>query len=314
MLDAGLAVSRALEALSEQCTSGAIRRALPLIWAHVAEGGTTADAFALFPRLFPSVHLAMIRAAEAGGRLAETLERLSRACHRRSAVTGPFVTALVYPFLLLHLAFFAVPLIQHVLDDSRPYWRVVLAQLGVFYGVLILVVVVPRVMRVFPSTALVLDALKDCVPGWSGVASRLALSRAARTLDGLYRSGMTLAEALPEAAGASGNELVRRRVLRLAPLVRGGEALSQAMKAVGGFPLAFVNMVATGEESGRLSDMLSNTAGYYEEEAQTAVRRFAVVASVVIYVAVAATVGYQIVHAYVSVMERSFHGIENLPR
>jgi type II secretory pathway component PulF len=146
------------------------------------------------------------------------------------------------------------------------------------------------------------------------VSEKLAISRVARALDGLYGSGMTLAEAIPVAADACGNELVRRRVRRMAPMMAGGMPLSEAMRAVGGFPAAFVNMIATGEEGGQLSQMLANAADYYENEAETTLKRMAIVLPIIIYIFVAAYIGYGIINFYRTLFKDRYEGLDTLLR
>lgn len=310
MLRAGLPILQALDSLDKQGGSRAVRRRLPLVEKHIEDGGTVAGAFALFPQTFDPVHVAMIRAGEDGGRLDEVLERLSDTCRRRARLIGRVITALLYPILLLHLAFFAVPLIEKVQGADTSYWLLVLPKLGVFYGVLLVVFAVPRMMRQFPASACVLDHVRDCAPIYAGVVRKLALGRFARTLDGLYNSGVNLVDALPIAADACGNELIRRRVCRLAPMVERGEPFSRAMRSVGGFPTTLVSMIETGEKGGELSRMLGNAAEYYENEAETALDRAAVIIPVVVYLAVAAYVGLQIIRAWSSLLAGRMQNIE----
>ena len=312
MLRAGLTVVRALDTLEQQSGSGSIRRRIPLMKQHITDGGNAAGAFALFPQTFDPVHVAMIRAGEAGGRLDEVLEMLAETCKRRSRLVKRFITAIAYPALLLNFALFAVPFIEHLQNSNIPYWRLALPKLGVFYGVVVLVFVVPRMMREFPATAYALDALKGLAPVVSRVAEKLAVARFARSVDGLYSSGMTFAEAIPVAADACGNEILRRRVCRMAPLIADGQPLSHAMKCVGGFPPAFVNMIATGEEGGQISQMLTNAATYHEDEAETALNRVAVILPVIIYIAVAAYIGFQIVKAWSGLLGDRYEGMNEL--
>ena len=302
MLRAGLTIIRALDSLAEQAGSGSVRRCIPDMMTHIRDGGDAAGAFALFPGVFDPVHVAMIRAAEQGGRLDDILEALSESCKRRSRLVKTFITAVLYPVLLLHFALFALPFIESIQGAEAPYWRLALPRFAVVYAALFLLFIVPRVLRQFAATAYLLDVVRDFVPIVSGVSEKLAVSRVARALDGLYSSGMTLAEAIPVAADACGNEIVRRRIRRMAPMMTEGMPLSEAMRAVGGFPAAFVNMIATGEEGGQLSQMLANAADYYENEAETTLKRMAVILPIIIYILVAAYIGFQIVKTWSAIL------------
>ena len=302
MLRAGLTVVRSLDSLSQQAGSGSIRRRLPAMMLHTSEGGDLAGAFALFPQLFDPVHVAMIHAAEQGGRLDETLQALSESCKRRSRLIKTFITAVAYPVLLLHFAFFALPFIERLRGTDSPYWEVALPRFVVFYAALFLLFIGPRVLRQFTATSYMLDVVRSFLPLISGVSEKLAISRMARAMDGLYGAGMTLIETLPVAANACGNEIFRRRIRRMAPMMTEGMPLSEAMRAVGGFPPTFVNMIATGEEGGQLSTMLANAADYYENEAETTLKRAAVVLPVIIYICVAVYIAFHIVEAMSAMM------------
>jgi len=298
MLKAGLTVGRALNSLSEQAGSGSIRRRLPAMIQHISDGGDAAGAFALFPQIFDPIHVAMIRAAERGGQLDETLKALSEGCGRRARLTGAFITAVLYPVLLLHFALFAIPFIESVRQmGDTSYWQFAWPRFAIFYGALFILFIGPRVLRQFSATSYALDMARSFLPIISGVCEKLAVSRMARAIEGLYGAGMTLVDALPAAADACGDELFRRDIRRMVPMMTEGMPLSEAMKAVGEFPAALVNMIATGEEGGQLSTMLANAADYYEEEADKTLKRAAVLLPVIIYMCVAVYIAFNIIEA-----------------
>jgi len=306
MLHSGLTIVRALETVEASCPSGMIRRRIPLMRARIEGGGTASDAFALFPRIFGPVHIAMIQAGEHAGRLDETLAALSEMSERRAALAKTFTVGILYPALLLNFAFFALPFVRWIQQQNTLYWKLALPPLLVFYGVVALIVAGPRIARQYRGAAYAMDRAVQWIPVCAGVSWKLALARLARSLNGLYGSGTNFAEALPMAAEACGNEILRRRVLAMAPMIEAGRPLSQAMRAVGGFPVAFLNMMETGEESGELSQMLTHVAAHFEDEAETALRRLMVVLPVVVYLGVAAYIGYAIISFYVGYYDNIF--------
>ncbi len=303
MLGAGLTVTRALDSLSERCGSWMIRRRLPRMKQHIEAGGNMAGAFGLFPEVFEPFHVAMIRAGEQAGRLDGVLHTLSAMCKRRAGLTKTFMTGLLYPVFLLHFALLTVPFVKSI-QTGVPYLQAALPTIGAFYGVLFVLFGLPRMLRQFRGPALVLDELKRLVPIVSGVTRELANARFARSVEGLYSSGVRLGEALAVAGETCGDEIVRRRVERMVPLVEQGMPLSRAMAEVGGFPSFLVNMVATGEEGGQLSQMLGNAAAYQETEAETMLHRAAVILPVFIYVGVAVWIGYQVIKSYEALWSR----------
>jgi type II secretory pathway component PulF len=205
LLKAGLPIMQALRTLEEQAVSRRIRRRLPETARRIEAGGGLGNALAGFDGLFPAVHTAMLSAAEAGGRLTETLETLSELSRRRSRLLKKVITGVAYPVFLLHFAVFVLPIIERIQNPDVSYWGLVFRRLGLMYGLLAAAVVVPRLVRSRPAGAYALDWLKGLIPVWSGVTEKLALARLARSLDGLYSAGMPLAAALSNAADACGN-------------------------------------------------------------------------------------------------------------
>jgi type II secretory pathway component PulF len=308
LLQAGLTVLRAFDTLREQ-SSGAIRRRLPAMAREIEDGGRVAEAFARFPEVFPVTHLAMIRAGEQGGRLDEVFETLADSCERRAALVKKLITGVLYPVFLLHFAALAIPLVERIRDDSVPYWERAWPRFAAVYALLFIVLILPRMLRAFPTTARLLDRFKGCIPYLAGVTEKLALARLAQALDGLYRAGVKLSEALPLAGEAAGNEPMRLRVMQIARRVEQGESLSEAVAAVGGFPAAFQNLLATGDASGNLSEMLGRSARYYQGEAETAIQRAVVVMPVVIYLVIAGYIAFQIIQVYTGLMTRNLGGL-----
>lgn len=317
LLGAGLPVLRALEALGDQFGPGMLRRRLPAMQDHIHQGGDLAGAFARFPEVFGPVAIAMIHAGERAGRLEEVFARLAEANRRRARLTSKFVAGILYPALLLHVAVLLVPLVQKLQSPELSYWQLALPRIGVLYGALALLFLAPRVMRATPSGAYVVDVLRRMVPVYGTVAEKFSLARFARALGGLYGSGMGLARAVAMAGAACGDEPLRRRAESVSRAVEDGMPLHAALTGAGGFPSPFLNMVTTGENSGRLDAMLANAAEYYADEAETALTRLVVILPVLIYLGVAAYLGYEIVRAYVGLLNRTvgepLKAIENLP-
>ncbi|MFO7900968.1 MAG: type II secretion system F family protein [Planctomycetota bacterium] len=317
LLGAGLPVLRALETLGDQFGPGILRRRLPAMQDHIHQGGDLGGAFARFPEVFGPVAIAMIHAGERAGRLEEVFARLAESNRRRARLTSKFIAGVLYPALLLHVAVLAVPLVQKLQTPELSYWQLALPRIGILYGALFVLFLAPRMMRATPSGAYVLDLLRSVVPVYGMVAEKLALARFARALGGLYGSGTELARAVAIAGAACGDEPLRRRAESVSYAVEDGTPLHAALTEAGGFPSPFLNMVTTGENSGRLAEMLANAAEYYADEAETALTRLVVVLPIVIYLGVAVYLGYEIVQAYAGLLNRTvgepLKAIENLP-
>ncbi len=309
LLGAGLPVLRSLDALEDQASIGAIGRKLPSMRRHIEDGGDLSGAFEQFPHLFGPEEIAMVRAGEQAGRLEEVFERLAESYGRRARLTTLFVGGVLYPVILLHLGLLIAPFIRTIQNPDQSYLGLLLPRLGLLYGAGFLLFFVPRLARATGLGTGVLEAVRDLVPVYGGLTRKLSLARFARSLGGLYDAGAGLAEALPVAGAAGGSERLRRRAEVMARTVSDGRPLHAALKEAGGFPTAFENMVETGESSGQLGRMLAKAADYYSDEAQTALTRLIAVLPVVIYLGVAAYIGYEIVRAYADLLGRTMEGM-----
>lgn len=316
LLRAGLPIVRVFDILEEQCGGGRIRRAILRMKQHIEDGGNIGSAFAMFSHLFGPAHVATIRAGEQAGRLTEVVEGLSVQCKQTSALVKFIIGSMLYSTFLLHMTMFVVPFVQLIShEDPKPsYLSLLLPKLGLLYGVALFLVIVPRVMKQFTTSAYVLDLLKEWVPMYAGVAEKSAIARFAATLAALYDSGITLSEALPVAADTCGNEVLRRRAHKVARLVDKGEPLTRAIETAGGFPRTLINMIATGEESGQLSEMLGNSAELYAGQARSELKRMLVVLAAVLFLSVAVYAAYEIISFYSALFKNRYEGIEELRR
>ncbi len=308
LLGAGLPLLRSIEALEDQAGIGTIGRKLASMRRHIEDGGDLAGAFEQCPHLFGPVEIAMVRAGERAGRLEEVFARLADSYSRRGRLTTLFVGGVLYPVILLHLGLLIAPFIRTLQNPEQSYLGLLLPRLGLLYGAGFLLFFVPRLARATGVGTGLLEAVRDLIPVYGGLTRKLSLARFARTLGGLYDAGAGLAEALPVAGAAGGSERLRRRSETMARAVSEGRPLLAALNEAGGFPKPFENMVETGESSGQLGPMLGKAADYYADEAQTALTRLVAVLPIVIYLGVAAYIGYEIVRAYADLLGRTMEG------
>jgi type II secretory pathway component PulF len=286
LLSAGVPLSRGLRLLSQEASQPAARAQWAAIHDDVAEGTSLGDALARWPRSFPPVYVAMVRAGETGGFLDLVLEQIAEFRDRERDLKGKVKAALVYPCVL---AVLASVVLAFLLTYFIPRFSAMFAEFGgrlpwltrgivsvshfvtghalaIGLGILLTVVAVRRALtgeagrRAFERAVL-------RVPALGTVVAQFALVRFCRMLGTLLAAGVPLVSALRVAREAIGNQSLADTVLRAVEEVQRGATLASSLGSSSRlFPPAVVEMVSVAEESGRLDRELLRVAGSYEGE------------------------------------------------
>ena len=285
LLKSGLPVEQALSAVSKQAANDRIERIMLAVRAKVREGYSLARSFESFPRAFPEMYRATVAAGEQSGHLEQVLEQLADSLETRHDTGRSVAQAMIYPAFIMVFASivimlmmtFVVPKLVAVFegrDQALPLLtRIVMAMSDFARGwgwlvVLLIVVAVVVFMRAMRDPRFRLRVHQRLVnmPLVGTMLRAGDSARLASTLGILGRSGVPLVDALFIAAQVVGNLAVRNAVKNAAAKVREGGSLSRALDASGYFPPMLVQMIASGETSGELDNMLTRAADYQERE------------------------------------------------
>ncbi|KZY31502.1 MAG: type II secretion system inner membrane protein GspF [Alcanivorax sp.] len=285
LLKSGLPVEQALSAVSKQAANDRIERIMLAVRAKVREGYSLARSFESFPRAFPEMYRATVAAGEQSGHLEQVLEQLADYLETRHDTGRSVAQAMIYPAFIMVFASivimlmmtFVVPKLVAVFegrDQALPLLtRIVMAMSDFARGwgwlvVLLIVVGVVIFMRAMRDPRFRLRVHQRLVnmPLVGTMLRAGDSARLASTLGILGRSGVPLVDALFIAAQVVGNLAVRNAVKNAAAKVREGGSLSRALDASGYFPPMLVQMIASGEASGELDNMLTRAADYQERE------------------------------------------------
>jgi general secretion pathway protein F len=293
LVRAGSPLADALDAVSEQTESAKIRRIMQAVRARVQEGHSLADALASFPRAFPDLYRATVTAGEQSGKLDGVLERLAEFTEARQVLRQKVGLALIYPAVLVTLSLLVIGILmayvvpkvvavfEHVGDELPLATRVLIGASDFTrnwgFEVLVLLGLAaiglrwllkqegPR--RRFDALALRLWVIGKLQRGADA-------ARFARTLSILVGSGVPVLDALRIASEVMRNTVLREGVLDATRLVREGVSLSVALRDKARLPPMLVHLIASGEQSGTLHDMLERAAVNQERELETAVATF----------------------------------------
>jgi general secretion pathway protein F len=287
LLSAGLTVEDALHGLVQQAENHQVKAVLSGLRAQVTEGRSLAEATRAFPRTFPGIHRATMEAGERTGKLDVVMERLAGYVETQQAVRQRMGVALVYPVILLLVALaivvglmtYVVPQVVKVFEDTGqqlPALTRGLIALSDFlraYGIILLLILSAGFVAVVlslrrPGPRRAWHALLLRMPGVRRFVRGADTARMARTLAIMTGSGVPILAAMRSTEGVMHNVVLREDLQKAAAEVTEGVSISRALARRGSFPPLLVQMVASGEASGRLDQMLDRAATVMEREVE----------------------------------------------
>ena len=292
MLDAGQDLDRALQFMVETAPGARCRGVLVALRDAVRNGGSLADALAQQPRSFPLLYVGLVRAGEAGGTLAATLDHLATLLERQRNLAATLQSAMVYPLILLVAAIGSIALLlTEVLPQFVPLFEQsgaalprptqVLIAIGALVAddgayaalaLLVLLLVSRQALRV-PRVRLAADRLVLHLPVAGGLVREVLAARFTRTLGTLLLNGVPLIAALGITRDALGNLAGVAAVDGAVLSVKGGAGLAAPLERAGIFPPRAIHLLRLGEETARLGPMALRAAEIHEEQARHKVQR-----------------------------------------
>lgn len=285
LINSGMTIEETLRAMIKQSEGHKLKSVLSDIRSLVTEGYSLSDAVAMYPRSFPEIYRASISAGEQSGTLDDVLERLADYLETRHGIQQRISMALIYPLFLtfasisivVALVAFVVPKVVQVFEDTGqelPVLTKILISLSSFlqsYGLLLLIVlliVAALLAYIFkqekPRYWLHSQYLK--VFGIKRMSRNMNSARMARTLSIMVGSGVPLLASMRSTEGVLSNVVLKHDLQKAAEEVAQGVSISRALDRSGNFPPLLVQMVASGENSGKLDHMLEKAASATESE------------------------------------------------
>ena len=285
LVQAALPIEEALRAAAAQSTAAKIKSMLLAVRARVLEGHSLAAALREYPSAFPELYRATVAAGEHAGHLGLVLDQLADYTDQRQQSRQKIQLALLYPVILMVASLaIVVLLLGYVVPDVVKVfvntgqelpaltrgliatsdvvknwgWLIVLGLVGAFLAM--------RAALRDPALRLRWHAFILRIPLIGRLSRATNTARFASTLAILTRSGVPLVEALSIAAAVIANLRIRERVVEAAQKVREGSSLTRALDATGEFPPMMLHMIASGEKSGELDQMLARTARNQEND------------------------------------------------
>jgi len=296
LLEAGLTVEQAFNALIEQAENERTRQVLAALRGEVIAGNTVAKALASFPHVFSELYRTLVAAGESSGQLPRVLTKLSDYLEERQALRARLALSLVYPSIVLAVALFVVgallvyvlPQVVQVFQHAHQKLPILTRALIWLSGFLqvawpalvalaIAAAVALRVALKRPSSRAAIHRLLWRAFGIGRVLRHLDAARLAATLSILVGSRVPILQALDAGTGVMTLVPMREALATAARGVREGMPLARALGATNAFPPVMVHLIASGETSGRLDEALERAARQQQNDIATRLAAFAAI-------------------------------------
>src|SRR4051812_19706838 len=287
LIGAGIPLVEALTALVDQIEQPRLKRIMGVVKQKVNEGSSLAAALGENPKVFGDLYVNMIRAGESSGALDVVLIRLADFTESQAQLRNKIIGAMLYPAIMVVVGvvivgiLFAVviPKVTKIFDDMnvtlpwttrlligistivRDYWYLLLIGIpAALYGL-------RRWMKT-PKGAAFWDRTQLKLPVFGDLVRMLSISRFAKTLSTLLASGVPLLTAMDIVRNIVTNSLLSGVIDNARDAIREGESIAAPLKRSGQFPPLVYHMIAIGERSGQLEEMLQNVARSYESQVE----------------------------------------------
>lgn len=323
MLSAGVPVTRALTTLSKQCANPRLGNIMEEIAKSVEGGMPLSDAFAQYPKVFSPLFVAMIASGEAGGIMEQALVSLADMLQKEKNLQKNIKSAYSYPrsvmimavVLLIAMLWFMVPLFKNMmkkgtevegiskvifgisdsLREDTGTWILVAALIG---GAVFAFIKSPIAHKIWEANKLTMPMLGDFM-------TKMVVARFCRTFATLLAGGVTAVEALKSAGPTSGSEKLEKVVKEAIEDIEEGKSISASLDKSGLFPPMLTGMVAIGEESGALPELLDKVAEFFEEDVENTSRNLRAIIEPIALVFVGVIVGGMLIALYVPMLTSS---------
>jgi general secretion pathway protein F len=311
LLKAGIPLAQALSALIEQSQTPDLEAAFRDIREKVTQGLSFAEALAYHPVYFDDLFVNMVKAGEASGSIDQVLDRLATYLQRQAQIRGRVAAALAYPIVMISIGIvivivlmtFVVPKIMHVVAQSKqtlPLMTRMLQAGSAFFsqwwlailGGVVGLAVAHRVFLRRADYRYLVDKMKLKLPVMGDLFRKTAVSRFAVSTSTLLKSGVPVLESLTIVKDIVGNAVLARVLDTVHDRIVEGTDIATPIKKSGVFPPVVGYMIAVGEQSGQLEDMLDRVATAYDEEVEVTTEKVTSLLEPILIVAMAAVVGF----------------------
>ena len=323
MMSAGVPLVQAFEIVGRGHENPRMQNMIMAIKSDVESGSTLASSLRKFPLHFDPLFCNLVDAGEKGGILETLLHKIASYKEKTEALKAKVKKAMSYPIAVVVVAFiitsilliYVIPQFEELFSSfgaDLPALTMMVMQLSIvfqewwyviFGGIFAAVFAFKQAKLRSEAFRRVLDRLSLKIPIFGDITEKSIVARFARTLATMFAAGVPLVDSLDSVAGAAGNSLYSDAILRIRDDISTGTQLNVSMKNTGMFPSMVVQMVAIGEESGSLDQMLSKVADFYEEEVDNLVDSLSSLLEPIIMAFLGVVIGGLVIAMYLPIFQ-----------
>jgi type IV pilus assembly protein PilC len=288
MMAAGMPIVAALETLEEQAVNPNFKQVLSEVRKSIEGGSSFSESLSQMPDVFEVLYVNMVRAGEQSGQFAETMKRIGDLLEANAKLKRKVKSALTYPVVVLSMSLviaagmiiFIVPVFASMYKDfgsalpGPTQFLVNLSDGAKKYSPIIIPAIVAAVWlfkhwKKTESGAWIMDGFALKAPVIGGLVQKVAIARFSRTLAQLVQSGVPILNAMEIVAKAAGNRVIEAAIMEARHAVEHGDTLSVGLSNKACIPTLVVRMMAAGEKTGKVDEMLNSVADTFDDEVET---------------------------------------------
>jgi type IV pilus assembly protein PilC len=320
LIRSGLPILQVLDTLVDRMEPGGLLNTLQ----DIRSDSSLSVAFERFPKMFPQLYVASLRAGEQSGDLPVTLARYIEYQKRVEAIRAKVRSATFYPILLgvavtVVLAFlllYVIPSFTQVYADANVQLplltRVVISLanglvsgLPVWLPALLIACFLLRVYARTDGGAFLVDRLKLKLPFFGEMLNEYALSTFCRTFATTLASGIPIVQAMQMSRATLNNRVLETHLSEAVNRINEGAKISEALEQTGNFPVIALRMIGVGETSGSLVDMLTDVSEYYEDEVERRLDRLTTMVEPLMMMTMGLLIGGIVIAMYIPIFQMS---------
>jgi type IV pilus assembly protein PilC len=322
MINAGLPLVQCLDILSSQQPNPSFKKVTSQIKVDVEGGSTFADALSKHPKIFDSLYVNLVAAGEVGGVLDTVLNRLAVYMEKNESLKNKVKGAMTYPIIVLCVAFgvvailmiFVIPTFSDMFKQfgsALPAPTQFIVNLSSFFrkfwwamiGFIVALIIGFKWIRTQEKGRFYTDKMMLRLPVFGPLIRKVAVAKFTRTLGTMISSGVPIMDGLEITSKTAGNMIIENAIRAVRTAIGEGRTMSEPLEQTGLFPGMVVQMIAVGEATGAMDQMLGKIADFYDEEVDTAVEALTSALEPMLMVFLGGIIGFVVVAMYLPIFK-----------
>ena len=322
MINAGLPLVQCLDILSSQQPNPSFKKVTLQIKGDVEGGSTFADALSKHPKIFDSLYVNLVAAGEVGGVLDTVLNRLAVYMEKNESLKNKVKGAMTYPIIVLCVAFgvvailmiFVIPTFSDMFKQfgsALPGPTQFIVNLSSFFrkfwwamiGFIVALIFGFKWIRTQEKGRFYTDKMMLRLPVFGPLIRKVAVAKFTRTLGTMISSGVPIMDGLEITSKTAGNMIIENAIRTVRTAISEGRTMSEPLEQTGLFPGMVVQMIAVGEATGAMDQMLGKIADFYDEEVDTAVEALTSSLEPMLMVFLGGIIGFVVVAMYLPIFK-----------